>query len=380
VLPQIELTDARGEVRTLALTADKVVLGSAADADLRVKASGVQPRHLRFVQTSFGTRVEPVRPGGTVAVNGEDLFCKDLEPGDVIVVGDLELRWLATASPRAAAMQAAEPVSAPRPARRAAVRRAPARQARNWLSISAVFLVVIGAAAIVLRSCAGSTWPHSPQHYVDLARAQLGNNQAQRALDTLDFALRDATGATRDEALQLRADIEQAQRERAERPKIEAARSEHDLLLSFESRYLRDGAARPAARELIRLVDHWLAAHGELCGRHSQGGAMLRAVEGLRSRYAPVAALGEPDSAADVIFAARSRLRFQWREYPAAIAVLDTFLQGHDDADVKAERAAILTEGDEWLRDRLRSIDLLLDRGDRHNAGLDLEQLERWSL
>ncbi len=380
VLPQIELTNARGEVRTLVLTADKVVLGSAADADLRVKAAGVLPRHLRFVQTSFGHRVEPVRAGATVEVNGEELFCKDLEPGDVITVGDLELRWLATASPRAAALRAAEPVAAPRPTRRAGARRVPARGARNWLAISAVFLVVVGAAAIGLRSCASSTWPHSPQHYVDLARAQLGNNQPQRALDTLDFALRDATGATRDEALQLRADIEQAQRERAEQPKIEAARGEHDLLLGFETRYLRDGATRPAARELVRLVDRWLAAHREFCARHSQGDSLLRAAEELRARYVAVAALDQPDSAADVVFAARSKLRFQWREYPAAVGMLDAWLQRQDDAQVRRERDAIVSEGEEWLRVKLRSVDVLLERGDRRNAGLDLDQLERWSL
>ena len=382
--PHIELTNARGEVRKLTLPADKVVLGSGPDADLRIQGKGIEPKHLRFVATSFGHRVEPVRPGGTVCVNGEDLFCKDLEPQDVISVGSFELRWLATESPAAAAASAAanEPAErpAPRTLRRSSSRRAPRRSGANWLPISAVFLVVVGAAAIVLRTCAGSTWPHSPQHYVDLARSQMANNEPQRALDTLAFALRDATGAARDEALKLREDIQRAQIERTEQSKIEAARRDHDALHAFVARYLQDGPTRPAARELLRLVAEWLRDHAELCRRHSQGGALLNAVEGLQRRYEAIAVLAEPDTAADVVFAARCRLRFQWREYPAAVARLDAFPGAATDAVIQREREAILTEGEEWLRGKLRTVDLLLDRGDTRNAGIDLDQLERWSV
>jgi hypothetical protein len=90
--------------------------------------------------------------------------------------------------------------------------------------------------------------------------------------------------------------------------------------------------------------------------------------------------LSEPDTAADVIFAARARLRFPWRDYRGAMARLDAFLAARPaDPDVVAERAKLLAEGERWLQGKLRSIDGLLDRGDTDNAERDLAQLERWS-
>lgn len=383
---QFELTDARGSVRTFTLATDKVVIGSGPGCDLQVRAADMQPQHLRLVATSFGHRVEPVQPGGTIEVNGEELFCKDLEPGDQITVGSTQLLWLGPQAVSGTSAVDAPPPAAPVVdlAPRSVARRARTRPARrggaNWLPISAVFCVVVGAIVLVLRGCAGSTWPHSPQHYVDLARAQVGNMQPQRALDTLDFALRDATGATREEALQLRADIVRVQTERSMQAQIDAARRACELLQGFEGRYLKTAPERPAARELVRLVDAWSAAHGEICRQHSQGPPLLATAAELRQRFVSLAALHEPDTAADVTFAARSRLRFQWREYRSALEVLDGFLAANDDAAVRSERQAILDEGEQWLAGKLRGIDLLLARGDTRNAALDLEQLERWSI
>ena len=109
--------------------------------------------------------------------------------------------------------------------------------------MAAVFALLLVVAVALVRAYSRSTWPHSPQDYVDLARAQLGNRDPQRALDTLTFALGTATGSTREEALALEHDIRAMQLERAERPRLSAARSEHDLLVSFHARYLSDGSA-----------------------------------------------------------------------------------------------------------------------------------------
>ena len=107
---------------------------------------------------------------------------------------------------------------------------------------------------------------------------------------------------------------------------------------------------------------------------------MLGYVEQRRAKYLPAAALGEPDTAADVIFAAQTLLRFQWRDYRSAIARLDALLGQHDDAAVQAERTRLIADGEQWLQGKLRHVDQLLERGDRDNATRDLESIEKWSM
>ncbi len=375
---KIEILNARGGVRELSLGDGVQILGSSRDADLVVAEGALEGRHLRFVPTSFGWRVEPVRPGTTVEVGGEALFCKDLEPGDEIAVGGVRLRWVAAPAARIVSPPSRRPRDAdPRPSRRRL--RPPRRAGVGILPLGAMLLAVVGGAFVALRSFAGSTWPYSPQHYVDLARAQLGNGQPDRALDTLEFALRDATGRAREEALQLQAEIRRAQQERIDRPRLEAAGRERDLLQAFERRYLAGVVERPAARELVRQCDTWFAAYGALCREHLAGADHLAAVKQLRDRHLAAAALDEPDTAEDVIFAARARLRFQWRDYRGAIAALDEFLRRGPSPQVEQEREAMLADGEAWLQQKLRGVDVLLDRGDTRNAGIDLDQLERWA-
>jgi hypothetical protein len=375
----IEITTDRGESRKVPIAGDKVWLGSGEGADVRVR--GLAPRQLCFVRTDHGYRVEPAVPGSTVDVNGEALFCKDLVAGDRIQVAGLQVRWLMDAAPVAIAPRA----RAARRADEAAPRRSP-RTARpksrgRWIPVSALFAVVLLVGLFLLRSLSGSTWPHSPQHYVDLARAQMNNDEPQRALDTLAFALGEATGATRAEALALEAEIHRRRVDRAEKPKLMVARQQQELLLSFAGRHLRDGVSRPAARELVRLCDEWLAAHEELCARNAEGEPLLRATRDLRSRYLAIAAIGEPETAADVLFAAQTRLQFRWRDYLGAVQRIDAFLRLHPDAvEVQKAREVMLAEGEPWLEGRLHGIDAMLDRGDTGNAALDLEQLEKWSL
>jgi len=385
VADHLEIRGPHGERLLVPVGQGSFVVGSAADADVRVEWPGIADRQFRFVRTDGGVRIEPVRGGSTVAINGEELFCKDLRSGDRIEVGNVHLRWL----PDAPAAQAVGPVAkATRPvARSAAVRPEPAasRRARrrgvptNAL-VALVFVALLVAAFVAYRVLSGSTWPTSPQRYVDLARTQMENGNYQASLDTLAFAMRDATGATRTEAQQLDTTIRKLMLETAETPKIVAARSEHDLLLGYVGRYLRDGSTRPAAREFVRLCDAWLRRHAEVCARVSDGKPLLQAIEDQRARHVPLAALQDPDVAADVIFAARTMLRFQWRDYRGAVARLDAFLAASPGAEaVRAERAAIVAEGEQWFAGKLRLIDMLLGRGDTDNAAEDIAQLERWS-
>jgi hypothetical protein len=386
VAAKLEIIGPDGPRQAAVPAAATFELGSDPTADIVVVGTGIQPRHLRFVAIANGYRVEAVRAGATVRVAGEDLFCKDLRRGDVVELGPYRLRW----SDDAPLATSAAPESRSHPARRAlarapdssapTVRRLRARRPAWWPAV-AVFVVVLLTAFGLYRHFRGSTWPASPKHYVDLARAQFGNSEPQRALDTLSFALREATGAVREEALRLEAEIRRVQIEVAELPKLRIARDEHDLLLGFVGRYLRDGAARPAARELVRSVDQWLERHRELCERFEDGRPLVQTLAAERTRYLALAELATPDTAADVVFAARSRLRFQWRDYRGAMARLEAFLQQHPgDAEVEAECAKLRSEGREWLLDKLRFIDQLLGRGDRNNAERELAQLERWSV
>ena len=418
---QLDITGPDGGRRLHPVPAGGCVIGSGPAADVVLTGTGILPAHLRLVRTERGFRVEPVRPGSTVRVSGDDLFCKDLRPGDVIELGGNRLRWLAAGGATTARSPAAAPAPAPavvpesapataaaaaaatsapvaptapattgaRPVRSAKQSPAPKSRARlraprrrsSWLPMLAVFASVLLLGVLAYGHFRGSTWPASPKHYVDLARAQFGNNQPQRALDTLAFALREATGAVREEALQLEADIRRVQLETAVLPKVLVARQEHDLLLGFVGRYLRERVERPAAREFVRGCDQWLARHREVCSRSDDGRPLLTAIEGERSRYVAVAALETPDTAADVLFAAESRLRFQWRDYRGAIAKLEAFLRANAEAaEVVAARARMVKEGEQWVLGKLRIVDQLLARGDRDNAERDLEQLERWSV
>jgi hypothetical protein len=379
VSEHLEITAADGSVRRVAMVGDTMTLGSGAAADVQCGGPGVDAQHLRFVRTTRGVRVEPCRAGGLVAVNGEPLFCKDLAAGDVIALGDLELRWLAARAPAPRPPSGRTGAGTGARAKAGATRRPRAGRAPAWLVVGVLVGVALLGGALLLRTLARSSWPHTPQHYVDLAREQVGNGQPQRALDTLEFALRDATGPTLAQAQALQADIRRLLVERAGMPQIQAARQEHDLLAAFAARYLGAAVERPAARELVRLCDEWTRRHADACRGRTDGEPLLRAVEQLRAQHATAAALGEPDTAADVIFAARSRLRFQWRDYRGAIARLDAFLAVGADAEVAAERARMLVDGEQWLQGKLRQVDLLLARGDRANAALDLQQLERWS-
>jgi hypothetical protein len=386
-LHRIEIHDQAGPRRTVELTADVVTAGADPSAGLRLDASGLAPAELRFVRTDRGYRVEPARPGAMIAINGEQFFAKDLAAGDTLELGGVRLRWLDAA---------VEPVAAGRRGPRTAAARAPAgaemarsrakapprRDRFSRLLASCAIVVALGALALALRVCSESDWPRTPAHYLDLALQQLDANRREAALASLEFALREATGSLRTEALQLQQRIRDEMTASASIARVQTAREELELLRSFVDRYLRaDPTARPAARELVGNCAAWLQQHGEVCRAHPDGRKLVADVELLRDSYAAAAALGTPDEAADVLFAARARLRFQWREYRSAIALLDEFLAAHADAEaVRKERAAIAAEGQVWFDDRIRFIDKLLDRGDVANAERDLRALERWSL
>lgn len=364
----------------------------------------IQDLSVRVVPLENSVRVEPLFGDDVLHLDGEDVVSKELLAGEFVVINDVRLRWLgskprpegggpkavqrpAGGPKKAAPTRSAEdyaPVSTSRgrprgvdePRASQRMRRAPKKT--NWLPASAITAALLVVAMFIVQRLSDSTWPHSPKHFVELAQAQYDNNDAQRALETLAFALRDATGETRTQAEALEKDIRRMMLEQASALQVSDARYELDLIKSFVSRYLKS-TDRPAARECVRLCDVWLESFRSVCDGHSRGQALLTELESIRSRYISAAAPGSAETAADVIFAARSRLRFQWRDYKGAFAALDAFL-GRNGGDelVAKERKKLLTEGDEWLQKQLRRLDRQLERGDLDLAEQDLGRIDKW--
>jgi hypothetical protein len=269
----------------------------------------------------------------------------------------------------------------PKAERARAPRSRSGRGGNSWAVVGGSVFVIVLLGYGLLQHFKHSTWPSSPQHYVDLAREQLANRQPELALATLAFARKDATGAVRVQAEQLEAEIRRLLLETAAMPKVSAARTERDALLAFAARWLKDGAPRPAARELVLRCKQWLANHAEVCANHSDGKELLRAIEDLQARYLAAARLDAPEEAADVLFFAQERLSLRWRDYKAALARLDAFVKANPPAaEVARKRTELLAEGEQWLRGKLDNIANLLARGDTGNARRDLEELDRKSV
>lgn len=372
--------------RPRVVTVDGPMVGIGSDAAAGIRIDGLAAAELRLVRTDRGYRAEPARPGASLRVNGQELFAKELAAGDVVELGPVRLRWLpsprppaAAPSPRPAARPRA-PAAPPAPAQRPHRHRR--RQGMPPAALVAIVLSIAVGALLLLRTCAGSTWPKTPQHYVDLARSQYGNGLFQQALGTLEFALNEATGETREQALQLQQQIRTALARATELPLLQAARNDLELLQSFVDRYLQpDPGARPAARELLRECREWQSAHGGLAADNPEAAAMAAQVAELQQRYAAAARPGEPDTAADVLFAAQAQLRFVNREYRVALQLLDGYLAANPgDAEVQAAREQLLADGAEWLQRRLANIQQAVVLGRVDQARRDLRQLRRAAL
>lgn len=394
----------------VAIEGAKVWLGSGEGVAIRLRAPGLAARHLCFVKTEHGYRVEPAEPGATVEVNGEDLFCKDLEVGDRIRVAGLQVRWMSSPPPprnpgpasvrprppapskpvapaRAPVAPAREPAADPEPdlepdpAPRAA-RALRARRRSSPLPVILLFASALVFLVVVFKTGAGSTWPQSPQHYVTLAGQQVQNGKLDLALRSLDFALLDATGTTREEALQLRDQIHALQVEQVERPKIDAARPSYEFLGSFVDAYLKQEAPKLAVRELVRRCDRWLLTYGKVCEAAAAGQSMLREVQALRNRYVALANQTEPEGIEDLRFSIQVMMRLVTRDYLGALQRFDEFQKAHPEVGgVAAEREQWLAEGEVWLAAKLATIDEAIatsGSGDGYRADRMLRPLEQW--
>lgn len=385
---RIEITGERGGRRQMEVQGQRVVVGAGAQVGVRVDHPDLHDAELVLVRTTGGYRVESAEAGGLVVVNGEELLCKDLQPGDEIELGELRLRWHpdnaapvvpAAAAPARRSARKAEP----RPGSAAPTRRRVARPRGTPTWAVAGTAVVLAAALLMLawRACGQTTWPRTPQHFIDLAREQHLRGSSEQALATLEFALREASGGALAEGQKLRQEIQAALHARSDLPALDRARVAAEAVLKFAEYYVPEGAGRPAARELMRQVEAWLQRHAAVCRRHESARPLLQRMEQLQARHAPVAAMAEPDTAADVLFAAEARLKYAVREYRAAAHLLDEWLAANaGDAEagrVREARAALVRDGRDWLRGKLRLVDQLLDMGRRRDAERELQALDQ---
>ncbi|MEQ1632099.1 MAG: hypothetical protein ABL997_06980, partial [Planctomycetota bacterium] len=89
---RLEITDpADGSKQTL-LVATGVVHLRKDGTDIVLSASA-EGAGLRIVPTKHGRRLEPLVPGAFIEVSGQQLFCKDLAPGDRFEFAGKRLVW-----------------------------------------------------------------------------------------------------------------------------------------------------------------------------------------------------------------------------------------------------------------------------------------------
>ncbi len=375
---RLEITDldsgARRVVDVAATTAHLTITSAGELAFVDDPAGAV----LRLVPTRAGHRLEPTAAFGRVVVNGEDLFCKDLLADDTFELGRFHLRWLAAAPERAARPAAvARPGAVAARADGAARLRPPRRSQASKLPVLAVFSMLLIGIAVALRVCARSDWPHTPQHFLDLARTQYGNGRLAEALATIDLVLQERDPATTAAAAVLRREVERAMVAVDLAVVVQKAREEFEVMLGPSRRPTDPAQVRPFAREVVHQCDGWLQQYEARLG--DDAGRRLRAaVRERRRAHLDAAVLDQPEAAADVLFAAREQLRFQPRGYRAAFARLDDYLARHgDDAAVRRERGDMATAGRIWYAEQVQRIDRVLQEGRRDEAAMRWRSLER---
>ena len=383
--PRLELIDLEGRPATVAVQADGVALRATGRGVESLPVGDARQAELRIVPTRSGLRLEPVRPGAMVEVSGQQLFCKDLVDGDTFRVGGQRIVFRAEA--KVAAATAATPGAGRAPGHAARALSAATSRERSSrersskpLLISLVSLSIVGA-IVVLRWFDASRRGPDPRNLLARAEEQFEGGQYALARETIDEAVRLGDVAIRSQGSRLRDRIDEVEKRVAEAALALAARQAEESLASFEDRYARQGLERPAARELLRMCDAWLAEHEARIGGSVDGKPLVASVRARRERAVAKADASSPESAADAIFAARAHLRFVVREYKAAVARIDAFCASHPDAaDAAAEAVAIRQEGKAWLEKQVARMSQSVDRGDVERAREEFAQIERHAL
>ena len=389
---RLELPDFEGKRREIAIDAAGVLLRASGKGVAVADAGGdTRGAELRIAPTRSGLRLEPVRAGAMVEVDGEQLFCKDLEDGDSFSVGSARVVFRSDApvavrtggigAPTGRSSGSGAP---PPPSRGEAAVRTRQRSAREQTSkpllISLVSLSLLVAFA-ALRWMDSATSGRDPEELLVFATLDFERGQYASARQRIDEAVRDGDLDIRAKAAELRARIDAVEKQAEASAMVQRAREGVETLRSFEDRYARNGLERPAARELLRMCDAWIAEHAQRIAGGAGADSLVASVKAQRDRAAAKAEASQPETGADAAFAARARLRFVVREYKVAVARIDAFVASHpDDAFAVSEAAAIRAEGKEWIAKQATRLLQQLDRGDVDRVREELQQIERFAV
>lgn len=391
---RLEITDpADGSKQTLLVASGVVHLRKdGTDVVLSASAEGAG---LRIVETKHGRRLEPLVPGALIEVSGQQLFCKDLAPGDRFEFAGKRLVWHsevelpAVASAPNAASRSQRRSADGKPTSSAAARDGESERARPKRTdrssrplVFGLMSLTVCIAFVGLRFFDQRASQRDPRELLALARTRFESGQYDRARSTIDEAVAmDAGADVRAEAEALRTEIARTQKAVLDSVSVQKAREALSSLQSFVQRYGRERLQRPAARELLRLCEAWERAHGAAMTGIEDGVRLQVEVKALRDSAIVVAEPESPDTAEDVIFAARTHLRFVIREYRMAVARLDAFLAEHpSDPVVAREREALVAEARAWIVTQLPKIEQKLARGDVAAAVAEWELFEKRSV
>ena len=374
---------------------DRVTVGSDAENEVRLP-EGIGGRQcLLLTRDGDSYRIAALRSAATIRINGDDLTEQTLRHGDRIEVDGTVLLFL-DESQEAAAQEEAPPETPPlstadlanaaaqqlgaRPRTGARARTTPSASGRQrdrprrrsgrdprTLPMTSALVCLIAAAAYYLVKTSPGGFSRSPESLLSLAKHQAQQGHLDRALGTLESALQmTPSGATRTAIEQQIDTIQATLRRRLDQGTLSNAATGFRNLQQFESAYLeRTPTHRPACREIVRKIDAWLASYSTVCRQYEDEAVMIADTQAMRTRYAPAARLTEPDTAEDVMFVARSKVRVRGkRRYREAVETLDAFLErapGDAQAgEVRQMRDDLVPEGESWLARALRQVEKMI--------------------
>lgn len=347
---------------------DALTLGGGDDADIRIRGVGLSDVHLRLVRDGDAFVLECVGDGAAFRFDGAEHRKVRLEHGDKVELDHTQLTFFCDVPPP------------PRP-RRETVQRVRAARARRsgmpaWALASCVIVSLVAVGAYLVAESGGGG-AASGESYLELARQQWERKDAGAALASLELA-RDRSAPSdwpAIDALEVR--IRATLQERVDRVVVQNGRTDVRSMRNVEQRYLiPDPNHRAAARELMRQIDSWERMYGADAGRIDALGQARAEVRELAGRYREVAAMHESDTAQDVLFAARWRMRLKPKRLLEAVEMIEAWLaKNGDHAEVRACRDECIRESEKRVEAVLRGVRTLVARRDLHGARSQLEQV-----
>ena len=407
----------QGAAKVYEVLDDAVTVGKDAQNNIRLKDPDAAAFEAKLVRGAQGWHIEAAAEGRKLTVNGMTVRAADLETGDVVKLGNVELVLLSTDGEAAPVAAAAAPAPAPTPApvpasprataprlrsggaghapqaqgtarRQAAKEREVepggaryARQIRDEKPmnsqrigmLSAIGVLSLAAIFLVYKFVTGSSFNRSPADVIAEAASFLKDGNLESAEATLAIVERDLRGAiTNQDAAaiaKLRGDMKSFADKKLDMPRLENAVDEFSgRVLNFREFYLKtEPWERPPARVYVGILEAWLRRHEAVCEKYPDyRDNQLKTVRELLPKARAVAKMNEPDTEADVRFRVKRAMELKrhnpWREI---ITACDTFLKNNpDNSYVRKMRAEVYEVGQKDMKKLIEEADAKLARGD----------------